>query len=54
MIRIKPVIAGSRDGVQTVYAAFYCGKLVAVLIQRDDELFMVGVGIPGAIGGDKG
>lgn len=54
MIRIKPVIVGGRDGVRTIYAAFYCGKLVAVLIQRDDELFMVGVGIPGVIGGDKG
>lgn len=30
MIRIKPVIVGGRDGVWTVYAAFYCGKLVAV------------------------
>ena len=54
MIRIKPVIVGGRDGVRTIYAAFYCEKLVAVLIQRDDELFMVGVGIPGVIGGDEG
>lgn len=54
MIRINPVVVGDRDGVRTIYAAFYCGELVAVLIQRDDELFMVGVGIPGVIGGDEG